>query len=115
MCGTIIGKARAMMALSIESIGYEKYFRRLFEKVGVEYDEATVENLKRLDTDQEKQNKYHKSKLFLQKQAQNKAKRVREEVQKEKNDREKGKRYGHGIAAPVVTTKNESYDGKMKF
>ena len=103
LCGTVVGKGRALMAVGVESLGYEKYFSRLFNSLGADFDENMEEHCKNLDVSRQKQYEYHKSQIFLTKRAIRKSERVAKEVQKEKKDRLKGKTYKKRMAAPKVS------------
>jgi hypothetical protein len=35
----IMGKARTYVAIGIDSVGYEEYYRRLFELIDLDYDD----------------------------------------------------------------------------
>ena len=42
LCRTIVGKGHTFLTVSIDSIGYEDYYRALFEVLNLEYDDSIL-------------------------------------------------------------------------
>jgi hypothetical protein len=53
LCMTIVGRARTYLVVSINSLGYEEYYRTLFPLLNLEYDK-TVLNTHPVRLDKEK-------------------------------------------------------------
>jgi hypothetical protein len=48
-CRTIINEARTYVAISINLVGFQEYYRRLFERLGILERTITSKHLRRLD------------------------------------------------------------------
>jgi hypothetical protein len=62
LCRTIVGRARTYLAVSIDSIGYEEYYRTLFPLLNLDYDQKIL-NTHHVGLDKEKIGKKHWSNL----------------------------------------------------
>jgi hypothetical protein len=111
LCMTIVGRARTYLAVSIDSIGYEEYYRTLFPLLNLDYDE-TILNTHHVRLDNEKIRKKNWSNLpaVKRRNAAIRAIRIRENFRKLLADKKAGKSYGSGINDP---SKTES-DGDTK-
>jgi hypothetical protein len=102
---TIVGKARAMMAIGVDSVGMVEFFCELAKVEGIKLDTCTLEELRRQDSRKETQKRIHSSK----KQKQTRAKKKRQSILDEKaetfKDKKHGRTYKSGMAVP---------DGKRK-
>jgi hypothetical protein len=47
LCRTIVGKARTYLAISLDSVGYEAYYRTLFHLLDLDYDKNVMQSMHR--------------------------------------------------------------------
>jgi hypothetical protein len=99
-CLSNVNKARSNLIVGIDSLGYEGYFERLFNKTGVEYTQVTRRHHQRVDKRRATQGRYKKRpeskrkrrKLLYAKIAAGNAAAV--------ESRKEGYDYGSGLMAP---------------
>jgi hypothetical protein len=101
LCRTIVGRARTNLAVSIDSVGYEEYYRTLFPLLNLDYDE-TILNTHHVRLDKQKIRKKHWSNLpaVRRRSAAARALRIRENFRKLIEDKKKGKSYKSGMNDP---------------
>ena len=112
ICSTIISKARVHVAVSIESIRYEKYFIRLFKMMGMHLPALLVKHYRTLDKSRQYQYKYHRAEKFLKKGQKRKPKRYRKKFGKRNSMPQKGENtkqtlqdQSHTTVTTLLTTK----------
>jgi hypothetical protein len=89
------------LAVSLDSVGYEEYYRTLFEAIGLDYDENTMHlHHSRLDTRKITKKAYDTLPAVRRRRASGRAVRIRENIKKVLQDKKKGKSYGSGINDP---------------
>jgi hypothetical protein len=107
-CQTICGRARTYLAVSIDSIGYYKYNRRLCLELGLHMTTITAvfykQQDKRSETDRAYANKPERRKLRVEYRLEN----INKEWRREVIDKQTGNTYRLGIAATSQTTKLSS-------
>jgi hypothetical protein len=110
LCRTIVGKGRTYLAVSLDSIGYVKYYRALFELLNLEYaDDILNRHHLRLDKDKIRKRKYDVQPEVRRRQAAGRAIKIREKIRKLHEDKKEGKSYGSGMNDP---SKKEDKNGK---
>jgi hypothetical protein len=101
LCRTIVGKGRTFLAVGIDSIGYEDYYRALFDLLGLEYDETILnDHHQRLDKNKVRKRKYDVQPEVRRRQAAGRAVKIREKIRKLFEDKKAGKSYGSGMNDP---------------
>jgi hypothetical protein len=107
-CRTICGRARTYLAVSIDSIGYYEYNRRLYLELGLQMTTITAvfykQQDKRRQTDRAYANKPERRKL----RAEHRLENINEEWRREVIDKQTGNTYRSGIAVTSQTTKSSS-------
>ena len=105
-CRTICGRARTYLAVSIDSIGYYEYNRRLYLELGLQMTTITAvfykQQDKRRQTDRAYANKPERRKL----RAEHRLENINEEWRREVIDKQTGNTYRSGIAVTSQTTKS---------
>jgi hypothetical protein len=115
MCRTIVGRARTYAAISIDSIGYEEYYRTLFHLLDLDYDEGVMRSHHQaLDNKKKWRKEYSKQPHVRQREAKVRALRIRENIRKEYADKKAGKSYSSGCNDPFEKAKEEKKMGETK-
>jgi hypothetical protein len=113
LCRTIVGKARTYVAVGIDSVGYEEYYRRLFELIDLDYDDDIMgTHHRRLDAKKVWKKRYDKQPHVRRREAMVRALKIRENIRKEYVDKKAGKSYGSGMNDPSQKASEESDDVK---
>jgi hypothetical protein len=101
-CRTIINEARTNVAISIDSLGYQEYYKLLMEKLGIMQTSITSEHLRRLDhrrkwkADHDKLARVKKRRKIKLNEKMKKANEVL------RQDQRKGRTYESGMSGPQV-------------
>jgi hypothetical protein len=110
MCRTLSNKARTHMAIGLDSVGYEEYFRRLFELLGVQLVQTTTNHHLDLDKTRLRKRKWRQRPEFKIEEAEKNIVKILAAKEQAKRDAIKGFTYGSGMAgpkAPEEETKDE--------
>jgi hypothetical protein len=108
LCTTIVGKARAHLAVALDSVGYENTYSTLFDILGMEYDhDICGGHHKQLDGSKKYNQTYDKKDGAQWKRATAKSMKIREDMRKVVGDKKDGKSYGSGIGGPEEKKKNK--------
>jgi hypothetical protein len=100
-CRTICGKARTFLAVSVDSLGYYEYYRRLYLDVGIIMSTYTEAFYKEMDKRREHDKSYQKSEDFRKKRSQRKLDKITMEWKRDIVDKLAGTTYESGIAGPA--------------
>jgi hypothetical protein len=101
LCMTIVGRARTYLAVSLDSVGYEEYYRTLFGILGLHYDETICgESHRRLDSKKLYEQAYNKRPEVRRAKCTTRAIKIREGMRKAILDKKKGYCYESGMNAP---------------
>jgi hypothetical protein len=100
-CRTICGKARTFLAVSVDSLGYYEYYRRLYRDVGIIMTTYTEAFYKEMDKRREHDKSYQKSEDFRKKRSQRKLDKITMEWKRDIVDKLAGTTYESGIAGPA--------------
>ena len=101
LCRTIVGKGRTYLAVGIDSIGYEDYYRTLFELLNLHYDDDIMrQHHQRLDKNKIRKRNYDVQPEVRRRQAAGRAIKIREKIKKLLEDKKEGKSYGSGMNDP---------------
>jgi hypothetical protein len=106
---TICGRARTYLAVSIDSLGYLEYYRRLYAEVGIEMSDVTEKYYQQHDRSRETQKAYVKSEKRKKIKAARKLENIVAEWKREVVDKKDGTTYKSKIA-----TKEDSTEGGKK-
>ena len=72
------------MAVGIDSVGYEEYYRTLFDLLDLDYDENTMKtHHQRLDNEKKTKQKYAKQPHVRRREAKIRALKIRDNIRKE--------------------------------
>jgi hypothetical protein len=115
LCMSIIGKGRTYLAVGLDSVGYEVYFRTIFDILGLDYDEKICGlHHQRLDN-MKKYYQTHNNKPEVRKsRCKTRAVKIRNNIRKAIQDKKKGYCYETGMAAPGAIPKEEKAGPKKK-
>ena len=103
LCRTIVGKARTYLAISLDSIGYEEYYRTLFDLLGLDYDEEIMRSMhRRMDKKKMNRTDYILRPEVRKQSAIARAVKIRENIRREYSDKKAGKTYASGCNDPSV-------------
>jgi hypothetical protein len=106
LCMTIVGRARTYLAVGIDSVGYEDYYRSLFQLLKIEYDEETMKtHHERVDARKIRKKAYDKLPEVRRRLAMGRAIRIRENIRKLLQDKKVGKSYESGMNGPAKKEK----------
>jgi hypothetical protein len=115
LCRTIVGKARTYVAVGIDSVGYEEYYRRLFELLDLDYDdEIMMAHHRRLDTNKAWKKEYVNQPHVRRREATVRSLKIRDNIRKEYVDKKAGKSYGSGINDPSQKVSGDNTNVKKK-
>ena len=110
---TVNWQGRVYLAIGIDSIGYEKYFETLFQKLSLTMTKENRRMFQRLDNRRTKNYEYHQQAHVKHKLATMRHSKIIEELKKEKTDYLRGKTYRSGMSAPgeegFVATRTPSF------
>jgi hypothetical protein len=114
LCKTIVARARTYLAVSLDSIGYDEYYRTLFPLLNIPYDDnVMMTHHERLDKLKIRKAAYRKLPEVRRRNAAARAIKIRENIRKVLEDKKAGKEYGSGIADPSQKTKSERKDNSQ--
>jgi hypothetical protein len=115
LCRSIVGKARTYLAVGLDSVGYEDYYRTLFGVLGIDYDERICGvSHRRLDK-RKIWNKTYSNKLEVRRaRCLKRALKIRESIRKVLQDKKEGKTYATGMNGPKLAKKAKKEDGTPK-
>lgn len=97
-CKTICGSGRLGIAIGVDSVGKERYYERLCERLGLDYWLEFREQMKRRDRRRKVQRNYRSSDVVKKRAAKNRNDLIKELCQTGLKDRRKGREYRPGIA-----------------
>jgi hypothetical protein len=108
LCMSIIGKGRTYMAVGLDSVGYDVYFRTLFDILGLDYDEKICGlSHQRLDSVKKYHQTYNNKSYVRKSRCKARAVKIRNNIRKAIQDKKKGYCYESGMAAPGAVPKEE--------
>jgi hypothetical protein len=97
------------MAISLDSVGYEEYYRTLFELIDLEYDTDIMQAMhRRMDKRKIVRNDYEKRPEVRRQNATARAVKIRENIRREYCDKKAGKTYGSGTNDPSAKANEET-------
>ena len=105
LCRTICGCARVYTAISLDSLGYEVYYRSLFASLGITYGSEVVELYKQVNSRRACWDNYKKDPENRLRWTKKKAEDIRDLVLKVMQDKQKGKEHSTDMAGPRMTKK----------
>jgi hypothetical protein len=115
LCRTIVGKARTYLAISLDSVGYEEYYRTLFELIDLEYDTEIMQSMhQRMDRKKINRTDYDLRPEVRKQAATARAIKIRENIRREYCDTKAGKTYGSGSNDPSAKANEENGCSKKK-
>ena len=107
-CRTICGRARTHLAVSIDSLGYYEYYRRLYLELGLFMSTITEVFYKQQDKRRETDKKYANNPERRKLRAEHRLENINEEWRREVIDKQNGNTYRSGMIAPGQTTPSSS-------
>ncbi len=111
-CRTICGRARTYLAMSVDSLGYEGYYRKLYEELGIRMSSVTARYYHQHDQKRKRDRNYAKTPARKKKRAKQQLDQIQKAWQSEVGDKDKGHMYQSRMAAPQVTgTHEETNEG----
>ena len=115
LCRSIVGKARTYLAVGLDSVGYEEYYRTLFGILGLDYDDRICGLSHRWLDKKTIAHRIHSTKAEVRRaSAQKRAIKIRDNIQKVLQDKKVGKTYATGMNCPKLAKKAKKPDGTMK-
>jgi hypothetical protein len=103
---SISGKARTYLVVSIDSVGYEEYYRTLFSVLGLKYHEVICKSHHvKLDTKKKYHQIYNKKLEVRKRPATKRVLKIRANMIKVLKDKRDGKAYKSGINVPKPNKK----------
>jgi hypothetical protein len=118
-CQTIVNEARTNVAISIDLVGYQEYYRRLFNTLGIRLTSVTCKHLRRLDQ-RCRWKAIHDKKEHIRKRRKWKLnEKIKLANERLKKDQRKGLTYQSGMSGPQVPNvvdveENENSDLQLK-
>jgi hypothetical protein len=103
---TICGRARTYLAVSIDSLGFEQYYRRLHEEIGLTMTSATRQFFKQHDRKRKADRIGTQTPTHRAKRARFKLQKIQTAWKLEVLDKQKGHTYRSGVGAPKVDGTN---------
>jgi hypothetical protein len=111
LCRTIVGKARTYLAISLDSVGYEDYYRTLYDLLGLEYDEDIMRSMhRRMDKKKINRTDYAQRPEVRKQSAIARAVKIRENIRREYCDKKAGKTYGSGSNDPSAKANEDDME-----
>jgi hypothetical protein len=108
LCRTIAGKARTFLAVGLDSVGYEDYYRTLFGILGLDYDERICGlSHRRLDKKKIWHKNYSKKPEVRRARSAKRAIKIRASIRKTLQDKKAGKSYKSGMSGPTLPKKDD--------
>ncbi len=107
-CRTICGRARTHLAVSIDSLGYYEYYRRLYLELGLFMSTITEVFYKQQDKRRETDKKYANNPERRKLRAEHRLENINEEWRREVIDKQNGNTYRSGMMAPGQATPSSS-------
>jgi hypothetical protein len=101
-CRTIVNRGRSYLAIVIDSVGYQKYYRILWKMLCLEPSTTVIEHHRRLDQIRLTMKVYHASPEAKKKRKHIMNNKLREAAEKLIKDKKEGKNYGTNLAGPQV-------------
>jgi hypothetical protein len=101
-CRTIVNRGRSYLAIGIDSVGYQKYYRILWKMLCLEPSTTVIEHHRRLDQIRLTMKVYHASPEAKKKRKHIMNNKLREAAEKLIKDKKEGKNYGTNLAGPQV-------------
>jgi hypothetical protein len=99
-CRTICGKARTLLAVSIDSLGYYEYYKKLYLVIGITMTEPTASFYREMDKRRLHDRTYTNTPEFRKKRAKRKMEMMKRDWKKEVEDKQQGHTYRSNMAAP---------------
>jgi hypothetical protein len=104
--GTICGRARTYLAVSIDSLGFEEYYNRLYPDIGVTMSTATQQFFKQHDRKRKSDRDHERKPAYKTKRARRRLEKIQTAWKKEVQDKQQGHTYQPRMGAPKVARKN---------
>ena len=101
-CRTICGQARTYVATSVDSLGFEGYYKRLYERLGITMSKETETYFQQHDRKRKLDADYAKTPERKKKRAKRKLEQIQSAWKCEVEDKQQGHTYQSRIAAPTV-------------
>jgi hypothetical protein len=105
-CRTIANPGRTYLALGIDSLGYQEYYRRLFIELGLDMTPVTRTQHVRIDSKRDYHSAYVQRPEVKRRRFQDRVDKVSTQNEKLLQDKQKGLIYESGMAGPVVPNGN---------
>jgi hypothetical protein len=114
LCMSIVGQARTYLAVGLDSVGYEDYYRTLFGILGLHYNENVCGlSHQRLDNNKKYQRTYFKRPNVRRDRCKKRAIKIREMIHKVLQDKKKGYTYKSGMSGPQIAKKEKRQTGVL--
>jgi hypothetical protein len=110
LCRTLSNKSRTYMAIGLDSVGYEEYFRRLFILLGLEVTQTTTTHHEDLDEKRIRKRAWRKRPEVMKREAEKVFDKIWSIKEQTAKDAVKGFTYSSGMAAPKAA-KEENENG----
>jgi hypothetical protein len=101
-CRTICGRARTYVAVSVDSLGFEEYYKQLYLELGITMSPVSRLYYRQVDRRRKADQTYAKSFERKKKRAMQKLETINEAWRIETVDKRKGHTYQSGMAGPTV-------------
>ena len=114
-CRTICGRARTYLAVSIDSLGFEEYYKQLYLDLGIRMSPVTGLYYRQVDKRRKTDQTYAKSFERKKKRSMQKLETINNAWRIETADKRKGHTYQSGMAGPTAvsaTNENEVVAGE---
>ena len=115
LCRTICGRrARTYLAMSLDSLGFEEYFKELYTELGMTMSSETELYFQQHDRKRKRDKKYEEKPERMKKRAKRKLEQVQKAWKTEVEDKAKEHTYRSRMAAPTVEGIEVSPNGGAK-
>ncbi len=99
-CGTICGRARTYLVMSVDSLGFEKYYKELYAEMGISMSSVTSKYYQQHDRKREWEKNYEKS----PERKKNRARRNLEQIQASWKAEVEVKELGHTYESQIFSS-----------
>jgi hypothetical protein len=115
-CQTIENKARSMVAAGLQSVGYQQFYSRVFERTGIEMSEDDITGyfLRKEDADKLWRTQYRRKENVKIERMRSQYRKLKEGVEKLKADNRKGLTYDSGMMGPAGEDGEETQQQQQK-
>jgi hypothetical protein len=104
---TICGRARTYLAMSVDTLGFEEYYKELYKELEISMSSITARYYKQHDQKRKRDKNYVKSPARKKKRARRKLDQIQKAWKAEGEDKEQGHTYQSRMLAPKVTGKQK--------